>query len=287
MTTPSGTLPVDDGAADTVREIAQQPGLWREVDRIIAASRESLDAFLRPLLARDDLRVVLTGASRGLGRLLAHAFSQAGAHVALVARTEVGDEEVAEELPGPSLDLSGDLTDEAFNEAVADATVAEWGGVDVWICNAGISPVVAGPLDTDPSVWRKVLDVNLMGAFLCIRAIVPVMRLQELQPHRGHILNVASIQGKEGMPFSAAYSTSKAGLMGLTKSAGKELAQDAILDPVSIPPLDGVHHLTVYQHREVQVVAPRQPGHAASAERAFLVDHLTRLHVHRGKVRVQ
>ena len=90
-------------------------------------------------------RVVITGASRGLGRLLAHAFSQGGARVALVARTETDLKAVAAELPGPSLVLSGDVTDEEFNEAVADATVAEWGGVDVWICNAGISPIVAGP----------------------------------------------------------------------------------------------------------------------------------------------
>ena len=85
-------------------------------------------------------RVVITGASRGLGALLAHAFSHAGASVALVARTERDLKAVAEALPGPSLVLSGDVTDEDFNEAVADATVAEWGGVDAWICNAGISP---------------------------------------------------------------------------------------------------------------------------------------------------
>ena len=92
-------------------------------------------------------RVVITGAGRGLGRLLAHAFSQGGARVALVARTEADLKAVADELPGPSLVLSGDVTDDEFNEAVADATVAEWGGVDVWICNAGISPILAGPLD--------------------------------------------------------------------------------------------------------------------------------------------
>ncbi len=90
-------------------------------------------------------RVVITGASRGLGTLLAHAFSRAGASVALVARTEKDLKAVAETLPGPHLVLSGDVTDEDFNEAVADATVAEWGGLDVWICNAGISPVVGGP----------------------------------------------------------------------------------------------------------------------------------------------
>ena len=67
------------------------------------------------------------------------------------------------------------MTDEAFNEAVADATVAEWGGVDVWICNAGISPIVAGPLETDPAIWRQVLEVNLTGAFLGARAAARVM----------------------------------------------------------------------------------------------------------------
>ena len=92
------------------------------------------------------------------------------------ARTETEIKAVAEALPGPALVLSGDVTDAEFNEAVADATVAEWGGVDVWICNAGISPIVAGPLKTDPAVWREVLEVNLTGAFLGARAAARVMR---------------------------------------------------------------------------------------------------------------
>src|SRR4051794_774671 len=82
-------------------------------------------------------RVVITGASRGLGRLLAHAFSSAGARVTLVARTEKDLKALAEELTGPTLVCSGDVTDADFNDAVADATVAEWDGVDGWICNAG------------------------------------------------------------------------------------------------------------------------------------------------------
>lgn len=76
-------------------------------------------------------RVAITGASRGLGLLLAHAFSRAGASVALVARTETDLKAVAATLPGPSVVLSGDVTDEDFNEAVADAVLAEWGGLDV------------------------------------------------------------------------------------------------------------------------------------------------------------
>src|SRR4029450_8631908 len=86
-------------------------------------------------------RVVITGAGRGLGRLLAHAFSQAGARVALVARTAAELQTVADEPPGPPLVLAGDVTDADANEAAADATVAEWGGLDGWICNAGISPI--------------------------------------------------------------------------------------------------------------------------------------------------
>src|SRR3954454_17845324 len=84
-------------------------------------------------------RVVITGAGRGLGTLLAHAFSRAGASVALVARTEKDQKAVAEDLPGPTLVVSGHLIDEDFNQAVADAVTAEWGGLDVSVSNAGIS----------------------------------------------------------------------------------------------------------------------------------------------------
>ena len=118
-------------------------------------------------------RVVITGAGRGLGRLLAHAFATAGADVALVARTEADLKTVADDLPGRTLVFSGDVTDAEFNEAVADAMAREWGGVDVWVCNAGISPVVGGPRETDPAVWRDILEVNLTGAFLGARAASP------------------------------------------------------------------------------------------------------------------
>ena len=104
-------------------------------------------------------RVVLTGAGRGLGELIAHALSRGGAKVALVARTARDLAEVAVALTGPTLQFAGDVRDPEFNNAVADQTVAAWGGVDVWIGNAGISPVVAGPLETEPEVWRDVIDV--------------------------------------------------------------------------------------------------------------------------------
>jgi NAD(P)-dependent dehydrogenase (short-subunit alcohol dehydrogenase family) len=174
-------------------------------------------------------RVVITGASRGLGALLAHAFSDAGAAVALVARTEKDLKTVAEALPGPCLVLSGDVTDEDGNDAVADATVAEWGGVDVWICNAGISPVVGGPLETDPSAWRQVLEVNVTGAFLGARAAARVMH------DGGRLIFTGSVLGERPRAGLTAYSASKAALVGLAKGLALDLAPAGITVNVVAP----------------------------------------------------
>ncbi|MET0738983.1 MAG: SDR family oxidoreductase [Acidimicrobiales bacterium] len=174
-------------------------------------------------------RVVLTGAGRGLGRVLAHAFSRAGALVALVARTEADLKDVAAELPGPSLVCPGDVTDDAFNEAVADATVGEWGGVDVWICNAGISPIVAGPIETEPSIWRQVLDVNLTGAFLGARAAARVM------DEGGRLIFTGSVLGERPAKGLTAYSVSKAGLVAMAKGLALDLAPAGITVNVVAP----------------------------------------------------
>ncbi len=174
-------------------------------------------------------RVVITGAGRGLGSLLAHAFSHAGARVALVARTESELKAVAEDLPGPALVVSGDVTDEDFNEAVADAVVAEWGGLDVWISNAGISPIVAGPRETDASVWRRVLDVNLTGAFLGARAAARVM------VDGGRLIFTGSVLGERPRKGLAAYSASKAALVGMAKALALDLAPAGITVNVVAP----------------------------------------------------
>ena len=174
-------------------------------------------------------RVVITGAGRGLGSLLAHAFSHAGASVALVARTEQDLKAVAEALPGPALVLSGDVTDEDFNEAVADTTVAEWGGLDVWISNAGISPIVAGPRQTPAPTWRRVLDVNLTGAFLGARAAARVMG------DGGRLIFTGSVLGERPRHGLVAYSASKAGSTGMTKGLALDLAPAGITVNVVAP----------------------------------------------------
>jgi NAD(P)-dependent dehydrogenase (short-subunit alcohol dehydrogenase family) len=174
-------------------------------------------------------RVVLTGAGRGLGELIAHALSRGGAKVALVARTPRNLAEVAGALAGPTLEFAGDVRDPRFNDVVADQTVAAWGGVDVWIGNAGISPVVAGPLDTHPEVWREVIDVNLTGAFFGAQAAARVMG------PGGRIIFTGSVLGERPSRGLAAYSASKAGLVAMTKALALDLAPRKITVNVVAP----------------------------------------------------
>jgi len=147
----------------------------------------------------------------------------------LVARTEADLKAVADELPGPCLVVPGEVTDEDCNEAVADAAVAEWGGVDGWICNAGISPVVAAPRKTSASVWREIVDVNLTGAFLGARAAARVMG------DGGRLIFTGSVLGERPRAGLAAYSASKAGLVGLAKALALDLAPVGITVNVVAP----------------------------------------------------
>ena len=173
---------------------------------------------------------------------------------------------MAEALPGPSLVLSGDVTDEDFNEAVADATVAEWGGVDAWICNAGISPIVAGPRQTEASVWRQILEVNLTGAFLGARAAARVMGEGGRLIFTGSVLGRAAAQGPDRLQRS------KAGLVGVAKGLALDLAPAGITVNVVAPgwfdsPLAdgwkqqpralGRHHRT---HGATALGSTRRPG---------------------------
>jgi 3-oxoacyl-[acyl-carrier protein] reductase len=113
-----------------------------------------------------------------------------------------------------------DVADEASVAAAVAASEAALGPIDILVNNAGITGP-NGPVETYPvDAWRRVVDVDLTGVFLCCRAVVPGMRAR----NRGRIVNVASIAGKEGNPNAAAYSAAKAGVIGLTKALGKELA---------------------------------------------------------------
>ena len=207
---------------------------------------------------------------------MAHAFSAEGALVALVARSETDLEAVADELPGSSLVFSGDVTDADFNEAVADGAVAEWGGLDVWISNAGISPIVAGPRDTEPEVWRSVLEVNLTGAFLGARAAARVMG------EGGRLIFTGSVLGERPREGLAAYSASKAGLIGLAKALALDLALSGITVNVVSPgwfdsPLvDGVEEQPRTRVRRSHAHGATSVGLARRSRRGVPVPRLRR-----------
>lgn len=170
-------------------------------------------------------RVVLTGASRGLGRILAGAFSEAGARVALVARSKEGLEEVAATLPGECMVCPADVGEPAQNEDVADAVADAWGGIDVWIANAGISPVFKSALELDSDTWERVQRVNLDGAFYGARAAA---RRMVQAGQRGRILLTTSVLAERPREGLAAYSVSKAGATALVKVLAVELGAHGI-----------------------------------------------------------
>jgi 3-oxoacyl-[acyl-carrier protein] reductase len=173
---------------------------------------------------------IITGGAGGFGVAIAQRLAASGAAVCLWdVALEAAMLAVSTFAPRVT-SRTVDVTDEhAIERAVAAEQAASSSGrIDILVNNAGILGETKPVWDTDPADVRKVFDVNVIGAFLCLRGVTRVMRQQEPRPHRGHVVNVASIQGKEGMPYSAAYSTSKAALIGLTKSVAKELAREQI-----------------------------------------------------------
>jgi len=167
-------------------------------------------------------RVVITGAGRGLGRLLATAFDSAGARLGLVGRSETTLKEVADSLQGNPLLCTGDIRDEDFNESVAAGMLERFGGVDTWICNAGVSPGVTTVAETTAAAWREILDVNLTGTFLGARAGAAVMGAG------GRIIVTGSVLGERPRAGLAAYSASKSGAHSLVGALAQELGPRGI-----------------------------------------------------------
>ena len=166
----------------------------------------------------DGQSAVVTGGASGIGLAIAKRLRDEGASVSVWDRDRP---------PGASDGLQAvevDVTDHRSVEDAAKGTLAEFGKLDVLVCSAGVAGANAATWNYSIEEWKRVFDINVHGLFFCNRAVVPHM----VERNYGRIVNIASIAGKEGNPNASAYSASKAAVIGLTKSLGKELAKTGI-----------------------------------------------------------
>lgn len=172
----------------------------------------------------DGRCAIVTGGASGLGKQVAARIVVEGGKVVLwdlnaetlaAAREEVGAVHA----------VALDVSDQAAVAAAAKESAQALGKIDVLVCSAGITGATATVWDYPVDSWQRVIDINLNGLFYCNREVVPFM----LQNGYGRIVNLASVAGKEGNPNASAYSASKAGVIGLTKSIGKELAGKGVI----------------------------------------------------------
>jgi NAD(P)-dependent dehydrogenase (short-subunit alcohol dehydrogenase family) len=200
---------------------------------------------------------VITGAARGIGYAAARRALQSGAIVSL---WDVD----GEKLKSARQELSAlgtvsaeqvELTDAASVDAAAGATLAKHGTIDILVNNAGIAGGNGLTWELDPDVWRRVIEVNLIGCFLACRSVIPHM----LAAGYGRIVNVASVAGKEGNPNASHYSASKAGLIGFTKSLGKELATRNILANCITPAAAKTEILAQMKREHIDYMLSRIP----------------------------
>jgi 2-dehydro-3-deoxy-L-rhamnonate dehydrogenase (NAD+) len=165
---------------------------------------------------------VVTGGASGIGLAIAQRLAASGAAVTIWDLDAKAGRKAAEELSGAF--VSADVSDYAAVERALNATLDRGSGVDVLINNAGITGPNVRLWDYPLDAWRDVFRINLDGVFYCCRAVVPHMRARNY----GRIVNIASVAGKDGNPNASAYSASKAAVIALTKSLGKELADTDI-----------------------------------------------------------
>ncbi len=170
---------------------------------------------------------VVTGGARGIGYAIAERLLASGAKVSLWDRDAEALATAAKSLGGSGTvhTATVNLTEADSVAAAESNTVKQLGAIDILVNNAGIAGVNKKTWEFTPEEWKIVVDIDLNGVFLVCRAVVPGM----IQRRYGRIVNIASIAGKEGNPNAAHYSAAKAGVVALTKSLGKELAQTGVI----------------------------------------------------------
>jgi len=179
----------------------------------------------------EGMTAVVSGGGSGIGLAVAERLVAEGGEVMLWDVDQRRLDEATAKLGGRARARRVDVTDPDDVERAAEEAEAGFDGVDVLVCSAGVAGANAPVVDYPVAEWKRVFDINVNGLFYCNRFIARSMKEQRY----GRIVNIASIAGKEGNPNASAYSASKAAVIGLTKSLGKELAKDGVTVNVVAP----------------------------------------------------
>ena len=169
--------------------------------------------------------VIITGAGSGIGKETAQRMIDNGAKVALWDYNQETLDNIQNKLGKNSLSVNVDVSDEVSVKNAADKVRNNLGTPSILVNCAGVAGINASIEKTDPNEWRRVININLTGTFLCCREIIADM----VNKGYGRIINIASVAGKEGNPNAAHYSASKSGVITFTRSLGKELAETGVL----------------------------------------------------------
>ena len=208
---------------------------------------------------------LITGAASGVGLATARLLLEAGANVALLDLDQQQLEAAKADLDSEALLCAADVTQSASVAAAVAATESAYGRLDILVNSAGIAGASLPTLDVTDAEWERVLAINSTGTFYCMRAALRGM----VDRGYGRIVNVASVAGKEGNPMAVAYSASKAAVIGMTKSVGKDVAGTGVLvncitpAPIDTPMVRGL------SKEHVEYMLSRVPmGRLASVEEA-------------------
>lgn len=200
---------------------------------------------------------VVTGAARGIGLAIADRLLGSGAAVAL---WDFDDRQLVETAPalrarGAVAPIVVDVTDEDAVAAAVRQTEAQLGSVDLLVNNAGIGGPILQTWEYDVATFRRVLDVNVTGVFLCCKALVPGMRERNF----GRVVNIASIAGKNGSPNFSAYGASKAAVIALTKALARETADTEVLVNAVTPSVADTDILSQFTPEKVKWMVEQVP----------------------------
>jgi NAD(P)-dependent dehydrogenase (short-subunit alcohol dehydrogenase family) len=200
---------------------------------------------------------IVTGAAAGIGEAIARRLAKAGAAVAVADLNLAGATAIARSIGGDSFPVQLDISRSASANAAVAEVIVRRSRIDILVNNAGIAGKAAPIWEQTDEDWQTVVAVNLLGAVYCTRAVIPHMRSRKY----GRIINVASIAGKEGNPNMSPYSATKAAVIALTKSVGKEVATEGICVNAVAPAVIRTQILDQLTQQQVEYMTQRIPMH--------------------------